>query len=149
MAEEAREKRERRTAIEMAAPEACEAHRHVRQRVVEEHLHRMDDEGVLDDVDEAVEEAGERADAGPIAVREQEQRDHGTERDTAALRHVEDADLVQHDRQREHQRDIDDRARCQADVARVEPAEDQHERAEHGKARCRRGEKFSHDNTSF
>lgn len=149
MAEEAREKRERRTAIEMAAPESREAHRHVRQRVVKEHLDWMHDERVLDDVDESVEEAGERADAGPIAVREQEQRDHGTERDTAALRHVEDADLVQHNRQREHQRDIDDRARCQADVARVEPAEDQHERAEHGKARCRRGEKFSHDNTSF
>ena len=90
----------------------------------------MDDECVLHEIDHAVEEAGKAANPCAVTVGEKEQRHHCSERDTAALRHMEQPQLVEHNRQREHESDIDEHTRCELDAAHMQIAEDEDENGE-------------------
>ena len=92
----------------------------------------MDDECVLHEIDHAVEEARETADARAVAVGEKEQRHHRPERDAPTLRHMEEPQLMQHNRQREHECDIDEHARRETDAAHLQIAEDEDEHGKQG-----------------
>jgi len=69
---------------------------------------------------------------------------HRPERDTAALRHMEQPQLVEHNRQRKHERDIDEHARCELDAAHLQIAEDEDEHGKQGEETGRLSEQFCH-----
>ena len=132
MAEKAREKGERRRRHAVCGKERGERERHVGQRVVEEHLHGVQQIGILHHVEDAVEEAREAACADSVAIGDEEQRHHRAERHAAALRHVVEAKLVQDDGHREHEGDGHDHRRREPHAPEVEVREN---REEHGDKR--------------
>ena len=90
----------------------------------------MHDKGVLHEIYHAVDEPRETADACAIPIGEEEQRHHRPERHAAALRHVEYAQLMEHDRQCQHEGDIDEHACREMDAAHLQIAEDEDEYCE-------------------
>ena len=136
VAEKAREEGERRRRHAVRGEERGERERHVGQRIVEEHLHGMQQVGILHHVEDAVEEACEAACAESVAVGDEEQRHHRAERHAAALRHVVEAELVQDDRHGEHERDVYEHRCREPHAAEVEVREDREEHDEkHDEAR--------------
>ena len=119
---------------------------HIGQRVVEEHLQGVQDECILHEVHHAVEEARETADARPVTVGEKEEGNHPADGDAPALRHVKDAQLMQYDREREHQCDVDEHVGREVNAPHLQIAEDQDEygeqRKETGRLRDQIGSTF-------
>ena len=130
MTEEASRKGEQCARIKTPREDCGKGKCHVWQRIVKEYLQGMDDECVLHEIDHAVAKAGKAADACAVAIGEKEQRHHRPERDTAALRHMEQPQLVEYNRQREHESDIDEHTRGELDAAHMQIAEDEHENSE-------------------
>ena len=130
VAEEASREGERCTCIEPPRNDCGKRKRHVRQRIVKDHLQGMKDECVLHEVYHTVEEPCKTADTCAVAIGEKEQRHHCSERDAAALRHVKEPQLMENNGQRQHQRDIDEHTRREPDAAHLQIAKDEDEYGE-------------------
>ena len=85
----------------------------------------MHDERVLDEIEHSIQEAGEAADTGAIAVGNEQQGDHRTAGDAASLRHMIEPQLMQQDGKRKHQGDIDQHACRELDAACIKKKQNQ------------------------
>ena len=140
--EEARSKGERRARIDAPRHSGGNRKCHIGQGIVKEHLQGVHDERILHEVYHAVDEAREAANARSIPIGEEEQGHHRPECHAAALRHVEKAQLMEYDGQREHERDIDEHVRREADAAHLQIAEDEDEYGEQREEAGRLRRKF-------
>ena len=132
MAEEASRKAQEDSQIEVVFCKACQTYGHKGQGIVKEHLYGVEDEGILQEVDKAVEKACHSAYRGAEAVGNQHDGQHASKGKETTLRKVEDAELMQHYGDGEHQGDINQHPGGEVDFSHVDAAAGEGKEACHG-----------------
>ena len=106
----------------MLGEKACQAHGHNGQGIVEKHLHRVENEGVLQDIDKSVKKACHGSHSRAEAPGNEQQGHHGAKGNIASLGQVEDAELLQDDGEGQHQGHIHQHPYAQLDFTNIEAA---------------------------
>lgn len=142
MAEETPCKAQENAQVEIVPDKACQPDGHEGQGIVKEHLHGMQDEGVLQEIHETVEKACHGTHGRAEAPGDEHDGQHGAKGQVAPLGEMEYLQLLQDDGEGQHKGNVDHHLGGEPGFAQVNAASRQGEKTSHGKDAGGTGDEF-------